>query len=404
VGLASDSDHANFQDILRRLWKLEPLMLKTLFFLLAVSCIYSYFLYPLLLKLIPPRRKEYKAPLHDDSLPSLSLIIAAHNEERLIGEKLDNSLELEYPRDRLELIVASDCSTDNTDAIAASYADRGVQLVRADERKGKEYAQWCAIQQSKGEILVFSDAATQIPRDALRIMASEFQDPEVGAVSSEDRFISRDGELVGEGAYVKYEMWLRGLESDRGGLVGLSGSCFGARREVCENWDFLTCSDFNVARNCASIGLIAITCPRMVGFYPDLADPRREYRRKVRTVLRGISAIPRHAWVLNPLRMGVFSFEVWSHKIMRWGVPWFMLLLLGVTILLQGQGILYTLALVAQLAFYAVAFLGWRLEKLRGFAPVRIILFFVQSNVAIAEATLQYLAGKRVVVWTPSER
>ena len=89
---------------------------------------------------------------------------------------------------------------------------------------------------------------------------------------------------------------------------------------------------------------------------------------------------------------------------MRWGVPWFMLLFLGVTILLQGQGILYTLALVAQLVFYAVAFLGWRFEKLRDFAPVRIILFFVQSNVAIAEATLQYLAGKRVVVWTPSER
>ena len=226
----------------------------------------------------------------------------------------------------------------------------------------------------------------------------------MGAVSSEDRFISRDGKLVGEGAYVKYEMWLRSLESDRGGLVGLSGSFFGARREACQNWDFLTCSDFNVARNCARIGLIAVNCPEMVGYYPDLADPQKEYLRKVRTVLRGISAIPRHPWVLNPLRMGMFAFEVWSDKIMRWGVPWFMLLFFLVTLLLQGQGALYTLALVAQIAFYAVALLGWKFEKLRDFAPVRIVLFFVQSNIAIADATLQYLTGKRVVVWTPSER
>ncbi len=381
-----------------------PVMLKFLFFVLAVFCVYSYFLYPLVLKLIPPQRNRSRVLLDDGALPSLSLIITVHNEERLIGEKLDNSLEVDYPKDRLEIIVASDCSTDNTEAIVASYSDRGVRLVRADERKGKEYAQWCAIEQSKGDIIVFSDAATQIPTEALRIMASEFQDPRVGAVSSEDRFISRDGKLVGEGAYVKYEMWLRSLESDRGGLVGLSGSFFGARREACQNWDFLTCSDFNVARNCARRGLIAVNCPEMVGYYLDLADPQKEYLRKVRTVLRGISAIPRHPWVLNPLQMGMFAFEVWSHKIMRWGVPWFMLLFFFVTLLLQGQGTLYTLALVAQIAFYAVALLGWKFEKLRAFAPVRIVLFFVQSNIAIADATLRYLTGKRVVVWTPSER
>lgn len=378
--------------------------MKVLFYILAVFCIYSYFLYPLILKLIPPQRKVGAQTVDDDSLPYLSLIITVHNEERLIGQKLDNSLQIDYPADRLEIIVASDCSTDNTEEIVASYAGQGVKLVRADERKGKEYAQWCAIEQSIGEIIVFSDAATQIPQDALRTMAGEFQDPRVGAVSSEDRFISRDGKLVGEGAYVKYEMWLRGLESDRGGLVGLSGSFFGARREACENWDFLTCSDFNVARNCARLGLIAVNCPAMVGYYPDLADPQNEYVRKVRTVLRGISAIPRHPWVLNPVRMGMFSFEVWSHKIMRWGVPWFMLLFLLVTILLQGQGALYTLALIAQIVFYMVALLGWKFEKFRDFAPVRIVLFFVQSNVAIADATLQYLTGKRVVVWTPSKR
>jgi glycosyltransferase involved in cell wall biosynthesis len=381
-----------------------PVMLKILFYLLAILSIYSYFLYPLILKLVAPRQRPKIEPLADASLPFLSLIITVHNEEVLIADKLENSLDIDYPADRLEIIVGSDCSTDNTEAIVATFADRGVRLVRADERKGKEYAQWCAIEQSSGEIIVFSDAATQIPANALRIMATEFQDEKVGAVSSEDRFMSRDGKLVGEGAYVKYEMWLRNLESNRGGLVGLSGSFFAARRTVCEHWDFCTCSDFNVARNCARAGLIAINCPQMIGYYPDLADPSSEYKRKVRTVLRGISAIPRHPWVLNPFRWGMFSFQVWSHKMMRWGVPWFMLLFLVVTILLQGQGAIYTLALLAQIVFYVVAIIGWKSEKMQDYTPVRIISFFVQSNVAIADATLQFLTGKRVVVWSPSKR
>ena len=379
-------------------------MLKFLFYFAAVLCIYSYFLYPLILKVIPPRQKPQLRNVEEESLPALSLIITVHNEEGRIREKLENSLVIDYPSNRLEIIVASDCSTDGTEEIVAAFAGKDVQLVRADERKGKEYAQWCAIEQSKGEIIVFSDVATQIPPNALRVMVREFQDQKVGAVSSEDRFISKDGKLAGEGAYVRYEMWLRSLESDRGGLVGLSGSFFAARREVCERWDFSTCSDFNVARNCIRLGLIAINCPGMVGYYPDLADPKKEYLRKVRTVLRGISAIPRHAWVLNPFRNTLFAFEVWSHKIMRWTVPWFMLLFFFITLLLQGEGMIFTLALLVQLVFYALALAGWISDKLQENTVIRIVYFFVQSNIAIAHATIQFFTGKRVLVWVPSKR
>lgn len=200
------------------------LNIEILFYVFAVLCIYSYFLYPLILKFLPARKTSGSVLLKDNELPKLSVIVTAHNEELRIREKLENTLQIDYPKESLEVIVASDFSTDATDAIVESYADKGIRLVRADKRKGKEYAQLCAILASQGQILVFSDVATKIPAEALRLLVSRFSDDQVGAVSSEDQFISNDDRVVGEGAYVKYEMWLRGLESDRAGLVGLSGS------------------------------------------------------------------------------------------------------------------------------------------------------------------------------------
>ena len=378
----------------------------TLFYISGVMCLYSYFLYPLILKLLPAREFIQTDGKSDSNteLPVLSLIITVHNEEARIREKLDNTLQIKYPSELLEIIVASDFSSDETDNIVESYVEKGVRLVRADERKGKEYAQLCAIRASKGEILVFSDVATQIPVDALRLLAARFADPQVGALSSEDQFISNDGSVVGEGAYVKYEMWLRRLESDRAGLVGLSGSFFAARRVVCEDWDIYCPSDFNTALNSAKQGLVAITCPDVVGIYKDVQDASLEYSRKMRTVIRGITAIARHPEVLNPFRMGLFAFQVWSHKIMRWGVPWFMVIFFLLTLALQSDGAIFLLALIAQLAFYTLALIGWLSESLRKNTLIKIIFFFVQTNLALAQATVSFLMGKRMTVWAPSKR
>ena len=377
---------------------------EVLFYVSGLLCVYSYFLYPLILKLVPPRSGAAPFSNRVADLPRLSLIITVHNEQARIEEKLNNSLQVSFPEGRLEILVASDFSTDATDSIVESYADQGVRLVKADERKGKEYAQLCAIRETSGEILVFSDVATRIPEGAVHNLVRRFSDARVGAVSSEDQFISSDGRVVGEGAYVKYEMWLRRLESDRAGLVGLSGSFFAARREVCEEWDIYSPSDFNTALNCAKQGLIAVTSPDVVGIYKDVKDPALEYRRKMRTVIRGITAIARHPEVLNPFRMGPFAFQVWSHKIMRWGVPWFMLVFAALTLMLQGQGLIYTVALWAQIAFYALALGGWLSAQLRQNAIVRIIFFFVQTNLALAQATVAFIFGKRMTVWTPSQR
>lgn len=378
--------------------------MKTLFYISGVLCIYSYFLYPLLLKLIPFRASGRPHANGELVFPKLTLIITVHNEEGRIREKLENTLQINYPRDLLEIIIASDFSTDSTDSIVESYADHGVRLIRADERKGKEYAQLCACRESTGEILVFSDVATNIAKEALNNLVQRFADAHVGAVSSEDQFISSDGRIVGEGAYVKYEMWLRRLESEHAGLVGLSGSFFAARREICEAWDIYSPSDFNTALNCAKQGLIAVTSPDVIGIYMDVKDPTLEYHRKMRTVIRGITAIARHPEVLNPFTMGMFAFQVWSHKIMRWGVPWFMLVFAVLTVLLQGQGFIYVLALLAQIAFYAMALAGWLSAQMRENTLVRIIFFFVQTNLALAQATLAFISGKRMTVWTPSQR
>lgn len=378
-----------------------------LFWTLLLLSAYSYVLYPLLLRgLLAWRGAPADSPsaASNSEPPAVSLIITAHNEAARIRDKLDNTLTLDYPRDRLDIIVASDCSSDETDAIVGEYADRGVRLVRAGERLGKEYAQQCAVQAATGDILVFSDVATRIPPEAIRKLAAAFADPQVGAVSSEDRFLSQDGGLVGEGAYVRYEMGLRRMESRLAGLVGLSGSFFAARRAVCADWDIHAPSDFNTALECARLGLRAVTAPDVLGYYRDLKDPGREYQRKLRTVLRGVAGLARHLDVLNPARFGLFAFQIWSHKVMRWLAPWFLLGLFAITLAIHDQHGFYTLALWGQFLFYGTALAAHLQPRLRALAPARLIYFFVQANVAVAQATLYFLAGRRMTTWQPSSR
>lgn len=378
-----------------------------LFFLLATSVLYGYFIYPLFMWFVARvlwvnKSIEIRA---QEPLPTMSLIITVHNEAARIVEKIENTLRVNYPSDLLEIIVTSDCSTDATDSLVLAYANRNVLLVRADQRLGKEYAQHLAIQKAKGDILVFSDVATMIEPDGLLYLAEAFNDLSVGAVSSEDRFISQDGTVVGEGMYVRYEMWLRQLESDVNGIVGLSGSFFAARKKVAHfNWDIYSPSDFNTALNCARLGLRAVSSADVFGYYKDVADAKKEYDRKVRTVIRGITGLVRQREVLNPFKFGFFSFQVWSHKVMRWLEPWFMLLLLVVNFLLLGKGAFYQLTFLAQGFFYLLALAAHYDPALREHALVRLVYFFCQVNIAMAHAALKYLSGTRMTVWTPSQR
>lgn len=383
--------------------------LEILFFVSLLGVSYSYFIYPIILMVIG-KLKPLSTKISDSNykekyeLPTISFIITAYNEENQIKKKIENTLLADYPSNKFEIIVASDGSTDDTDSIAKNFADRGVLLHKVQDRKGKENAQRSAIKISKGEILVFSDVSTQIENCSLRVIAEHFRNPKIGALSSEDRFLTENGEIAGEGAYVKYEMWLRKLESDVNSLVGLSGSFFAARKEVCEDWNISVPSDFNTAINCVKKGYIATTTPELLGFYPNLQDETKEYQRKVRTVIRGMAALFSQAYIMNTFKYGLFSFQVISHKVMRWLVPWFLLMTFLLNLCLVNTHPIYQLILLGQVVFYTLALSGWISRQARSISFIKITYFFMQVNIAIAHATLQYLSGKRVTFWAPSKR
>ncbi len=372
------------------------------FWLCVAASLYSYFGYPALLLILPARRRDSGASI----LPvrKIAIVVAARNEAAKIAEKLDNTLALDPAGVELDLIVASDASDDATDGIVLDYADRGFRLIRSPVRRGKEHAQELAIASTDADLIVFTDAGTILPRDALLHLVDAFSDPTVGAVSSVDRFITADGTLQGEGAYVRYEMWLRDLETRFGSLVGLSGSFFAARRSVCQKWDSRVQSDFGTALSCVQLGLRAVSDRRVIGYYKHIIDRRKEYQRKVRTVTRGMGSLRIRAEVLNVLRYGRFSFEVFSHKVMRWATPWFLLAALAANFALALQSALYRLLLIIQLAFYLSPVVSQVAPGLRKIGPARIAIYFVEVNAAIVHAALLTLSGRTILTWEPSKR
>jgi hypothetical protein len=374
--------------------------MKWLFWICVFGCVYSYAIYPLLLSVVVPKRRPASGKIADTL--KVSLVIACRNEAGRLRHKLENALQLHYPN--LDIMVASDASDDGSDELVLEFASRGVRLVRSPERRGKEHAQGLAIARAQGDLVVFSDAGTDLPADSIGFIADRFRDPGVGAVSSEDLFIGSDGKLAGEGAYVRYEMWLRRLESERAGLVGLSGSFFAVRRSVLTTWDATIPSDFACALMTVRAGKVAVSDPRVRGIYKDIKDPSKEYQRKVRTAIRGMTGLAKLARVLNPFRYGVFAFQVWSHKVMRWLVPWFLLGTLIGAAALQSAGGIYRLAFWLQVTGYALVALAHFAARFRDIGPVRIGYYFIQANLALAHAAVQFAAGKRVVVWNPSIR
>jgi glycosyltransferase involved in cell wall biosynthesis len=376
--------------------------MEALFWFCVVASTYSYFWYPILLLILPPRRLVSQAA--GPPIRKIAVIIAARNEAAKIGDKLNNTLALDRPNSALDLIVASDASDDGTDTIVLEYADKGVRLVRSPLRQGKEHAQELAIRSTDADLIVFTDAGTILPKNALLPLLDAFGDPTVGAVSSVDRFVTADGTLQGEGAYVRYEMWLRDLETRFHSLVGLSGSFFAARRSVCEKWDSRIQSDFGTALSCVQMGLRAVSDRRVVGYYKNIADSRREYQRKVRTVMRGMKSLSLHAEVLNAARFGRFTFEVFSHKLMRWSTPWFLLGALVTNAVLASQSARFSDLLVIQLTLYLCPFVARIAPSLRNISVARIAIYFVEVNVAILHATLLTLSGRTMLTWEPSKR
>jgi cellulose synthase/poly-beta-1,6-N-acetylglucosamine synthase-like glycosyltransferase len=221
--------------------------------------IFIYIGYPLSLKLISTFRKYKNTKRY--ITPRITFIICAYNEEKRIRRKIENTLSLQYPRNRMQVIVVSDGSTDGTAQIIREYEEKGVELIELEERRGKESGQNEAVRRARGDILVFSDVATTLDKVGLMEIVANFYDPGIGCVSSVDKLLL-NGESGGEGFYVKYEMWLRSMESAVKSVVGLSGSFFAARKEVCFDFSTNMQSDFKTLLNSMKIGLRGISDPK----------------------------------------------------------------------------------------------------------------------------------------------
>lgn len=377
-------------------------MWEVLFALSLFGVFFAYVGYPLSLLLISLVRTHEvaRAPF----TPLATLIITACNEEKRIREKLENTLSLDYPEGCLQILVASDGSTDATCAIVREYAERGVELLALPERRGKEFAQKDAVATARGDILVFSDVATRLEPCGVREIVANFADPAVGCVSSVDKVMGQDGRPSGEGAYVRYEMWLRALESKVHSLVGLSGSFFAARRNVCRDFSGEVQSDFSTLLNSLKIGLRGVSDPRAVGFYLDVVDSRREFERKARTVLRGLTVFFGNLGFLNVFHYGLFSYQYFCHKLLRWLVPGFLALALVANAALAPGSAVYAMLLLAQFVLYSMALLGWFRKDLLSRSLFKIPTYFMAVNASILVAWWRFLTGERLVMWTPSER
>jgi glycosyltransferase involved in cell wall biosynthesis len=376
-------------------------MLLEIFLISSIALIiFAYFGYPISLLFIGIANK--KLVKKKSCFPDVTIIITAYNEEKRIKEKLDNTLSLDYPRGKLQILVASDGSRDRTNAIVEDYEKDTIELIAIKERRGKENAQKEAITRARGDVLVFTDVATKLDPGGLKQIVSNFVDPSIGCVSSEDQVIGKDGKPTGEGLYVRYEMWLRRLESKVNSLVGLSGSFFAARKGVCRDFSDEMQSDFRTLLNSMKLGLRGISDPKAVGYYLDVSDEKREFDRKVRTVLRGLTVFFRNLEFLNPFHYGIFSYQYFCHKFLRWSVPIMLAIAFFSNLLLAGKGLLFLALFIGQLGFYGLAVWGWKKGVASANVMMKIPMYFLTVNASILVAWWRYLKGQRLLMWTPS--
>lgn len=357
--------------------------------------------YRLLLQIMVKVRSQ--PHIRADHEPDVTLIIAVHNAEKAIAKKLENCLGLEYPADKLRVMVATDGSTDQTSEIVQSYRSRRVTLVAAKERRGKHHVQKLAIERSEGEIVVFTDAGIMLKPNAVREIVKNFADPTVGCVSSEDAFPEKDAG-TGEATYVNSEMSLRRLEAEIGSTVGATGGFFAARRTVCQTWHLNQSSDFFVPLHAAAAGLRTVVDPLAVAEYGVNQHTKAEFHRKVRTIVHGIVVFAHHFYLLDFVRYGIFSVQLISHKLFRWFLPFAFAIFFVATAMLARVHPLFLGLLLAQMVGWGLAALTFVLPVTTRLLPFRLLNFLSLSLAASLFAWFRYAMGERYIVWKPTVR
>lgn len=368
--------------------------------LLAVA--YPYFIYPFLLALVSRRKPFENKGLGCESspLPKVSFLVALYNEQERLPEKIANTLRCDYPADRIQFIFVSDGSDDGSDALVA--AQPALTLVRTGGRVGKEQALAKAMAVAAGDIFVFSDVGTLLKPDAIRRFVENFDDPACGAVSSYDDI--DESRLSLEGGFVRLEMMIREWEARLSSCVGVSGSLFAARAELARQLRPDHCSDLSIAFICVRNGFRATIDRRIRGTYRKAQSATIEFGRKKRTVVHGVNTVVANLGLLNPVRYGWFSWQLFSHKIMRWLSPMFFSL---AALLVLYRAVGFTLGFLpfsadfSVLAFISLLLAGLLILRMPGMSNAR---FALASSMAVYSALLDILRGRSHALWSPTRR
>jgi len=377
-------------------------MMACVFWASVGAMAYVYVGYPLLLFLVSRvwSRRVAKAPV----TPTVTLVIAAYNEEQAIAGKLDNSLALDYPADRLDIMVASDGSTDGTNRLVREYAARHPGRITLLDlpRAGKTAGQNQAAEVATGEILVFSDATTMYDPGAVRAMVANYADPLVGSVGGDVRYVREGEEVTGKGRqmYWNYEASIRRWESRIFTVIGATGCIYSLRRSLYTHLDPAAISDFVQPAKALLQGYRSVVEDDATCY--EVAESKQmgeELRRRARVVHRGIRGVGYMAEVLNPFRHPFLCFQIVSHRLLRWGIP-FLLIAAFVANAFLLDAPFYQLTLALQLAFYGGALAAlvldrWHIRPRGLFVP----LYFCLVNLAPLIAVWSLLKGEKKIVW-----
>src|SRR5437763_4635712 len=390
-------------------------MLAILFWL-AVGCIlHTYVLYPLLLIVLDAvgqarsawsylSGNERRRPPAQIGLPSVSVLIAAYNEAECIGQRIENLLEQDYPADKLEILIGSDASSDETDGIVQRYAARGVKLSRG-ERCGKAGVLSRLVSIAAGDVLVMTDANTEFERDAVRRLVQPLREESVGLVCGRLRLHTPMGAPVTEGAYWKLESLLKLYESRRGCVMGATGGIYAVRKDLFPPLPAGTVvDDFVAALRVLAAGSKVAYEPEAVAHEETAPDHVGEYRRRVRIAAGGFRALSQHRDLLSP-RHGFTAFALWSHKVLRWFVPHALVVAFVAHLFLARAGTFYSLALLTQCTAYALAalsLLGMTPRHVRAVADAAA--HFVEMNAALLVGFVKYSRGAQGQTWMRTDR
>jgi cellulose synthase/poly-beta-1,6-N-acetylglucosamine synthase-like glycosyltransferase len=374
------------------------------FWLSAGFLAYIYAGFPAIVAVVGGiRRRTVRA---EPVTPSMSLIIAAYNEEEVIASRIENALALDYPARRLQILVAADGCSDATEAIVGRFGARGVELLSLP-RRGKIRAIEAAVARATGEILVLSDANITCHPQALRALARNFADPEVGGVAGrvgyrlEER---SESSSQGESLYWDYDTRLKQLESHTGSVVSAHGGLYAIRRRLYRPVaDSAVTDDFAISTAVVEQGYRLVFEPGARATEFAVPEARREFGRRVRLMTRGLRGVILRRRLLNPFRFGFYAVVLLSHKVLRRLAPLALALIAAASAWLAPASPFFLAIAVAQAAFYALATLGFLLRRTAAgrLKALYIPFYYCMANAACAVAAVQLLVGRRVELWEP---